>query len=169
MVLNQIMKNLANMEVNLVSIICVISLLSFTSYTAAYTRRILIPKYDERMLIVFEATLVFLVTMLFIFVTSYTGTPFFPTSKKSLISSFKQFKTNDFKTILIGASAVAFIAIFWIYIIRYNELSKLLLTKQALDILFAIGGSYLLLREQITIRKLIAFVLMLFSVHLLAN
>lgn len=158
-----------NINVKLGSLVGVIFLISLVSYTAAYSRRILVPKYDERMIIILESSLIFLITLLFVFITNFSGNKIIPSSNKSIISCFKEFKMEDFKTVLLGSFSGAFIAIFWIYIIRYNELSKLLLTKQSLDIIFALGGSYLLLREQITIKKFVAFILLINSVYLLSN
>lgn len=157
-----------NTNMDIKYIIGIIFLISLVSYTIAYTRRILVPKYDERIIIILESTFIFLFTMLFIFITSLTHSRILSTSNRSLLQCLSDFRTTDIKTLLLGSLAGSFIAIFWIYIIRYNELSNMLLTKQGMDIIFALGGSYLLLREPITKKKLVAFILLLTSIYLLS-
>ena len=159
-----------NNDIGIKSIISIIFFIGLVSYTIAYTRRVLVTKYDERLIIFMESSLIFLFTMLFILVMSNCSSKSpFSLSKKSLVESFKGFNDfKDFRLLLLGSLAGALIPILWICVIRHNELSNMLLTKQTIDILFALGGSYLLLSEQITIKKLTAFVLLRTSVYLLS-
>lgn len=159
-----------NNDIGIKTIISIIFFIGLVSYTIAYTRRVLVTKYDERLIIIMESSLIFIFTMLFILVMSNCSSKNpLSLSNKSLIESFKGFNDfKDFRLLLLGSLAGALIPILWICVIRHNELSKMLLTKQTMDILFALGGSYLLLSEQITLKKLTAFVLLITSVYLLS-
>lgn len=156
-----------NNNLQITRIISIIFLISLVSYTIAYTRRILVPKYDERMIIILESTMIFVFTLIILFFINSTklGKSIFKI-KRSFFQCFRDLKVEDIKYLLLGSLAGSLIAILWICIIKYNELSNMLLTKQSIDIIFALFGSYLLLSEQITLKKVTAFFMLLSSIYL---
>lgn len=135
-------------------------MISFLSYFTTYARRVLASEHDERFIIILEVLLVFLFT---------TGIMFMMTDKKDIIKSVEKFKMKDLKLIVLSALSISVLTILWIRIINVNELSKLQMTRRGMDLAFALGGGYLLFKEEITLKKIGAFVLLLFSAFLLSE
>lgn len=137
----------------------IIAITSGLTYFTSYSRRILAKEHDERFIIILEVLLVFLFT---------TTIMFLITEKQDIIKSVKKFKLKDLKLISLTALSISFLTILWIKIINYDELSKIQFLRRGFDLILAITGGYLLLNEDITPRKLIAFALLLSSVYLLS-
>lgn len=137
-----------------------IALVSFLSYVVSYCRRILASEHDERFIIILEVLLVFVFTSTIMFMM---------TGKKDIIKAVEKFKLKDLRMIVLSAVSVSVLTILWIRVINSGELSRLQMTRRGLDLAFAIGGGYLLLKEQITLKKIGAFVMLLISAYLLAD
>jgi len=140
-------------------ILGIIAIVSALSYFTSYARRSLAKEHDERFIIILEVLLVFIFT---------TGLMFLVTGKKDMIKAVEKFKFRDLKLIIVSALALSLLSILWIHVINFDELSKVQFLRRGLDLTFAIGGGYLLLKEDITPRKLGAFGLLLFSAYLLS-
>jgi len=82
--------------------------------------------------------------------------------------SVEKFKTKHLSLVLMSALSISVLSLLWIHIIDTNELSKLQMFRRGFDLLFAIGGGYLLFKEDITPYKLVAFSLLIISAYLLS-
>lgn len=140
-------------------IVGIIAIVSSLSYFTSYARRVLAKEHDERFIIILEVLLVFLFT---------TGIMFFMTGKNDMIKAIEKFKMKDLKLILMSAISISILSILWIHVINSNELSKIQFFRRGLDLSFAIIGGYLLFKEEITPKKIGAFLLLLFSAYLLS-
>lgn len=75
---------------------------------------------------------------------------------------------KDLKLILMSAISISILSILWIHVINSNELSKIQFFRRGLDLSFAIIGGYLIFKEDITLKKAGAFIMLLFSAYLLS-
>lgn len=144
---------------NFGKLISIIAIVSCLGYFTSYARRLLAKEHDERFIIILEVLLVFIFT---------TGIMFLLTGKQDMINAVNKFKLKDLKLISISALSVSLLTILWIHIINMDELSKVQLLRRGLDLSFAIVGGYILLSEELTIRKVSAFLLLFLSAYLLS-
>lgn len=140
-------------------IVGIIALVSSLSYFTTYARRVLAKEHDERFIIILEVLLVFIIT---------SSIMFFTTGRADMVKAIQKFKMRDLKLIIMSAFALSVLTILWIHIINFDELSKVQFLRRGLDLTFAILGGYLLLKEEITPKKLAAFLMLLFSAYLLS-
>jgi drug/metabolite transporter (DMT)-like permease len=140
-------------------IIATVAAVSLFAYTASYSRRLLAKDHDERFIVMLEVLLIFLIT---------TGILFVITDKQTIVKSVEKFKPKHLKLVLMSALSISVLSLLWIHVINSNELSKLQMFRRGFDLIFAIGGGYLLFKEDITPRKLGAFSLLIISVYLLS-
>jgi drug/metabolite transporter (DMT)-like permease len=136
-----------------------IALVSFLSYFTSYARRVLAREHDERFIVLLEVLLVFVFT---------TSIMFAMTGRKDMMKAVEKFKLKDLKLITASALALSVLSILWIHVINFDELSRIQFIRRGLDLTFALGGGYLLLKEGITLRKGGAFILLLAAAYLLS-
>lgn len=140
-------------------IIGTVATVSLLAYIVSYSRRVLSKDHDERFIVMIEVLLVFLFT---------TGILFVITDKQTIMRSVEKFKPKHLSLVLMSALSISILSLLWIHIIDTNELSKLQMFRRGFDLLFAIGGGYLLFKEDITPYKLVAFGLLIISAYLLS-
>ena len=140
-------------------IIGTVAIVSLLAYTASYSRRMLAKDHDERFIVMLEVLLIFLITI---------GILFTITDRKTIVKSVEKFQPKHLKLVLMSALSISVLSILWIHVINSNELSKLQMFRRGFDLIFAIGGGYLLFKEDITPRKLGAFILLITSAYLLS-
>ncbi len=136
-----------------------VAAVSFFAYIASYSRRILAKDHDERFVVMLEVLLVFLMT---------TGILFAITDKQTIVESVEKFKPKHLRLVMMSALSISILSLLWIHVINSNELSKLQMFRRGFDLIFAIGGGYLLFKEDITPQKLAAFILLIISACLLS-
>lgn len=157
-----------NLSMKLRNIVGILILIGIISYTIAHSRRILVPKYDERFIIILESGIIFFIMILFVFITSITGNHLIAPTTKPLFASFKEFQMKDIKSVILSSFAGAFVAIFWVYVVRSSNIADYFLSKRSVDIVIILCGAYLLFSEQINMKKSLAFVLLLTAVYLMS-
>ena len=140
-------------------IVATVAAVSLFAYVASYSRRLLAKDHDERFIVMLEVLLVFLIT---------TGMLFIITDKQTIVQSVEKFKPKHLKLVIMSALSISVLSLLWVHIINSNELSKLQMFRRGFDLIFAIGGGYLLFKEDITPHKLVAFVLLIISAYLLS-
>lgn len=140
-------------------ILGVIAIVSFLSYFTTYARRVLARDHDERFIILLEVLLVFLFTTIIMFTM---------TGRKDMVKAVEKFRFKDMKLVMMSALSLSVLSILWIHVVNMNELSKVQFLRRGLDLTFAIGGGYLLFKEEVTPRKLGAFGLLLIAAYLLS-
>ena len=86
-------------------------LIGIISYTIAHSRRILVPKYDERFIIILESGIIFFIMILFVFITSITGNHLIAPTTNRYLLLLKSFDEN-IKSVILSSFAGAFVAIF---------------------------------------------------------
>lgn len=136
-----------------------IALVSFLSYFTSYARRVLAKEHDGRFIVLLEILLVFVFT---------TAIMFAMTGRRDMMKAVEKFKFKDLKLITVNALALSVLTILWIRVINFNELSRIQLIRRGLDLTFALGGGYLLLKEGVTLRKGGAFILLLTAAYMLS-
>lgn len=140
-------------------VISTVAAVSLFAYIASYARRLLAKDHDERFVIMLEVLLVFLMT---------TGILFVITDRQTIVKSVEKFKPKHLTLVLMSALSISVLSLLWIHVINSNELSKLQMFRRGFDLIFAIGGGYLLFKEDITPQKLAAFILLIISACLLS-
>lgn len=140
-------------------IIATVAAVSLFAYTASYSRRLLAKDHDERFVMLLEVFLIFVITV---------GILFAITDKQTIVKSMEKFKPKHLRLVMMSALSISVLSFLWIHVINSNELSKLQMFRRGFDLIFAIGGGYLLFKEDITPRKLIAFILLIISACLLS-
>lgn len=140
-------------------IIATVAAVSLFAYTASYSRRLLAKDHDERFVMLLEVFLIFIITV---------GILFAITDKQTIVKSMEKFKPKHLRLVMMSALSISVLSFLWIHVINSNELSKLQMFRRGFDLIFAIGGGYLLFKEDITPRKLIAFILLIISACLLS-
>jgi hypothetical protein len=141
-----------NLSMKLRNIVGILILIGIISYTIAHSRRVLVPKYDERFIIILESGIIFLIA---------------PTTKP-LFASFKEFQMKDIKSVILSSFAGAFVAIFWVYVVRSSNIADYFLSKRSVDLVIILCGAYLLFSEQVNMKKSLAFVLLLTAIYLMS-
>jgi uncharacterized membrane protein len=75
---------------------------------------------------------------------------------------------KDIKSVILSSFAGAFVAIFWVYVVRSSNIADYFLSKRSVDLVIILCGAYLLFSEQINMKKSLAFVLLLTAIYLMS-
>jgi len=139
-------------------IIPLLVIVSLVEYVITLIRRKLIVKHDDRIILLIEVFLVFIITAV---ILSFVST------KDDLEKAFKKFNRSDWIAIGLSSLMTVIVTVLWVMLLDEGELSHMQFASTGLDLVIALLGGYLVLNEGITLKKAGAFVLLLASLYLL--